>query len=219
MSTETPRALTPRQEATKRLLDVLVAGTALVVTSPLFLVGWVAAVVETRRSGVFRQVRIGRDGTPFEVFKLRTMRPVAGVDTTVTTRHDLRITRSGAWLRRLKIDELPQLVNVLRGEMSLVGPRPDVPGFADRLEGADRILLSVRPGITGPAAVAYRHEEDILAAVADPERYNDEVIWPDKVRLNREYLEHYRLRDDLLWLARTVRTISEKDHSIERSHG
>lgn len=219
MDAETPRALTRRQEATKRLVDVLVAGTALVVTSPLLLTGWVAAALETRRSGVFRQVRVGRDGARFEVLKLRTMRPVPGVDTTVTTRDDQRITRSGAWLRRLKIDELPQLVNVLRGEMSLVGPRPDVPGFADRLEGADRILLSVRPGITGPAAVAYRHEEEILAAVADPERHNREVIWPDKVRLNREYLEHYRLRDDLVWLVRTLRTVTETDHSDHRSRG
>ena len=114
------------------------------------------------------------------------MRAVEGVDTTVTTTHDVRITRSGAWLRRLKIDELPQLVNVMRGEMSLVGPRPDVPGFADRLEGPDRVVLTVRPGITGPAALAYRHEEEILAGVADPERYNREVIWPDKVRINRD---------------------------------
>lgn len=217
MDTETPRALTRGQEATKRLVDVLVAGIALLLTSPFLAVGWVAAVLETRRSGLFRQVRIGRDGAPFEVLKLRTMRPVAGVDTVVTTRHDRRITRSGAWLRRLKIDELPQLVNVLRGEMSLVGPRPDVPGFADRLEGADRILLSVRPGITGPAAIAYRHEEAILATVPDPERYNREVIWPDKVRLNREYLEHYRLRADLVWMVRTLRSVTERDPRMDRS--
>jgi lipopolysaccharide/colanic/teichoic acid biosynthesis glycosyltransferase len=209
MSAE-PRTLNARQAVAKRLLDVVVSGALLAATSPVLLVGWVAATVETRQNGLFRQVRIGRDGTPFEVMKLRTMRAVDGVDTTVTTRYDVRITRSGAWMRRLKIDELPQLVNVLRGEMSLVGPRPDVPGFADRLAGPDRVILTVRPGITGPAALAYRHEEAILAEVPDPERYNREVIWPDKVRINREYVEHYRLRTDLTWLVRTLRSVSEQ---------
>jgi lipopolysaccharide/colanic/teichoic acid biosynthesis glycosyltransferase len=146
------------------------------------------------------------------------MRAVDGVDTTVTTRHDVRITRSGAWMRRLKIDELPQLVNVLRGEMSLVGPRPDVPGFADRLQGPDRVILTVRPGITGPAALAYRHEEAILAEVPDPETYNREVIWPDKVRINRAYVEHYRLRADLTWLVRTVRSVSEQPTTTGGNH-
>lgn len=218
MPGDQPRTLTARQAAAKRVVDVVLAGAVLVVTSPLMLLGWVAATVETRQNGLFRQVRIGRDGAAFEVIKLRSMRSVDGLGTTVTTRHDVRITRSGAWLRRLKIDELPQLVNVLRGEMSLVGPRPDVPGFADRLEGGDRVILSVRPGITGPATLAYRHEEAILAQVPDPERYNREVIWPDKVRLNRQYVEQYRLRSDLTWLARTVRSVSEQHPSTDGKH-
>jgi lipopolysaccharide/colanic/teichoic acid biosynthesis glycosyltransferase len=217
MSAE-PHTLSSRQEAAKRLLDVVVSGAVLVATSPVLLVGWLAATLETRQNGLFRQVRIGRDGTPFEVLKLRTMRAVDGIDTTVTTRHDVRITRSGAWMRRLKIDELPQLVNVLRGEMSLVGPRPDVPGFADRLQGGDRVILTVRPGITGPAALAYRHEEAILAEVPDPETYNREVIWPDKVRINRAYVEHYRLRADLTWLVRTVRSVSEQPTTTGGNH-
>jgi lipopolysaccharide/colanic/teichoic acid biosynthesis glycosyltransferase len=217
MSAE-PHTLSSRQEAAKRLLDVVVSGAVLVATSPALLVGWLAATLETRQNGLFRQVRIGRDGTPFEVLKLRTMRAVDGIDTTVTTRHDVRITRSGAWMRRLKIDELPQLVNVLRGEMSLVGPRPDVPGFADRLQGGDRVILTVRPGITGPAALAYRHEEAILAEVPDPETYNREVIWPDKVRINRAYVEHYRLRADLTWLVRTVRSVSEQPTTTGGNH-
>jgi len=217
MSAE-PHTLSSRQEAAKRLLDVVVSGVVLVATSPVLLVGWLAATLETRQNGLFRQVRIGRGGTPFEVLKLRTMRPVDGIDTTVTTRHDLRITHSGAWMRRLKIDELPQLVNVLRGEMSLVGPRPDVPGFADRLQGGDRVILTVRPGITGPAALAYRHEEAILAEVPDPETYNREVIWPDKVRINRAYVEHYRLRADLTWLVRTVRSVSEQPTTTGGKH-
>ena len=217
MSAE-PHTLSSRQEAAKRVLDVVVSAGVLVATSPVLLAGWLAATLETRQNGLFRQVRIGRDGTPFEVMKLRTMRAVDGVDTTVTTRHDVRITRSGAWMRRLKIDELPQLVNVLRGEMSLVGPRPDVPGFADRLQGPDRVILTVRPGITGPAALAYRHEEAILAEVPDPETYNREVIWPDKVRINRAYVEHYRLRADLTWLVRTVRSVSEQPTTTGGNH-
>jgi lipopolysaccharide/colanic/teichoic acid biosynthesis glycosyltransferase len=173
----------------------------------LIALGWLVAAVDTRQSGIFRQPRIGRDGVPFNVMKLRTMRTIGGIDTVVTTRDDARITRSGAVFRRFKLDELPQLVNVVRGEMSLVGPRPDVAGFADRLKGADRIVLSVRPGITGPAALAYRHEEDILARVTDPEAYNREVIWPDKVRINRTYVECYRFTDDLRCLVNTVRSV------------
>ena len=115
-----------------------------------------------------------------------------GVDTTVTTGHDVRITRSGAWMRRWKIDELPQLLNVIRGDMSLVGPRPDVPGFADLLSGADRIVLSVRPGITGPATLAFRHEEWLLTTVADPESHN-----PDRA-VAREGGAEPRVRRELV---------------------
>ena len=100
-------------------------------------------------------------------------------------------------MRALKLDELPQFVNVLLGQMSVVGPRPDMPGYADALEGDDRILLSVRPGITGPAAVYYRDEEALLAAQDDPKHFNDEVLWPSKVRINRDYLEHYSFAEDL----------------------
>jgi len=107
----------------------------------------------------------------------------------------------------LKIDELPQLINVLRGDMSLVGPRPDVLGFADGLQGHDRRILTVRPGITGPAAIAYRDEEAILAGVNNPEVYNREVIWPDKVRINLEYVDHYSVVADVGYLVKTIRTV------------
>ncbi len=201
-----PLGLTPRQAALKRTFDMVVALVGLAVTWPLILVGWVAATVSTRRNGLFRQVRIGRGGEPFEVLKLRSMRVVPGQESTVTTSGDARITRTGAVLRRFKLDELPQLVNVLLGEMSLVGPRPDVPGFADVLTGADRVVLAVRPGITGPAALAYRHEEELLAAAADPERLNREVIWPDKVRINRHYVRSWSLGGDVACLLATVRS-------------
>ena len=201
----TNSGLTARQSAVKRCLDFGASVVGLLLSWPLMLAAWMVATVETRRNGLFRQQRIGKDGEPFQVLKIRTMKPVGG--TTVTTANDTRITRSGALMRRLKIDELPQLINILRGEMSLVGPRPDVPGFADQLIGADRLVLSVRPGVTGPAAIAYRHEEEILARVADPEGYNRDVIWPDKVRINREYVERWSLRTDIHCLVDTIRSV------------
>lgn len=197
--------LSRRQEAVKRIFDLVLAGVGLLLTAPVLVLAWAAATLDTRQDGLFRQTRIGKDGEPFEVLKIRTMRGTGG--STVTTARDVRITRLGAWLRRLKIDELPQLVNVLRGEMSVVGPRPDVAGFADILTGRDRIILSVRPGMTSPAAVAFRHEQDLLASVADPEAYNREVIWPEKVRINREYVEGWTLVGDIRCVTRTVRSV------------
>lgn len=190
------------------------AATGLLVTLPVILLAWVVATVETRRNGLYRQRRVGMDGELFDVLKIRTMRESG--DSTVTTRGDTRITRCGAVLRRLKIDELPQLLNVLRGDMSLVGPRPDVPGFADRLTGEDRLVLTVRPGITGPAAIAYRHEENILAAVDDPLTYNRNVVWPDKVRINRDYVQNYSLTTDLRVLVTTVRCVLAPGKGVAR---
>lgn len=157
---------------------------------------------DTGASGLFRQIRIGRGGRPFVVCKIRTMRDVAG--TMVTGANDPRITLLGAKLRRYKIDELPQLWNVLIGEMSLVGPRPDVPGYADQLQGDDRIIWQVRPGITGPATLKYRDEEQLIAAQTSPESYNREVVWPDKVAINRAYVEDYSFTEDLRIIWRTL---------------
>jgi len=170
----------------------------------VILLAYVAATIDTRKNGFFTQVRVGRYGRPFRTIKIRTMRDVAGVDTSVTTNTDPRITRLGAFFRKAKIDELPQLINVLLGQMSFVGPRPDVPGFADRLQGEERIVLSVRPGITGPATLKYRNEEEILAQQDDPERYNREVIYPDKVKINVEYVRSYSFWRDLRYIGRTV---------------
>lgn len=203
------KALSTRQRGVKRAFDLVVAGAALVATAPVIAVAWVLATLDTRQNGLFRHERVGRDGELFEVLKIRTMRGSGG--SSVTAAGDARLTRLGSALRRLKIDELPQLINVVRGDMSLVGPRPDVPGFADRLAGGDRILLTVRPGITGPAAVAYRHEEELIAAAAaegtDMEAYSREVLWPAKVALNRAYIEDWSLRADLHWIVATVRSI------------
>lgn len=189
----------------KRVLDVVVSAVGLLISFPVLGLGWLVATITTRRNGLFRQERIGLHGEPFTVMKFRTMKPVSG--TTVTTANDPRITRAGAVMRKLKIDELPQLINVLLGQMSLVGPRPDVAGFADMLNGADRIVLSVRPGITGPAAIAYRHEAELLARAGDPEAYNRDVIWPDKVRINREYVENWTLATDIRCLVDTLGSV------------
>jgi lipopolysaccharide/colanic/teichoic acid biosynthesis glycosyltransferase len=170
----------------------------------LIVLGWLSAVISTRSHGLFIQKRVGRNGSFFSVVKLRTMRRQSGVTTTVTTSSDTRITRIGAILRKTKIDELPQLWNVLIGQMSFVGPRPDVPGFADRLTGEARSILLVKPGITGVASLFFRDEEDLLAQAEDPERYNQDVIWPKKVELNLAYLRDYSFRGDLVLIVQTI---------------
>ena len=145
---------------------------------------------------LFCQRRVGKDGELFVMHKFRTMSE--GDDgTTVTVAGDNRITKLGAFLRRTKLDELPELWDVFVGKMSMVGPRPDVPGYADKLQGEDREILSLRPGITGPATLKYRDEETLLTQVENPHQYHDEVIYPDKVRLNRYYLHHYSFFLDL----------------------
>lgn len=187
----------------KRSFDVLVAFVGLILCSWLIAFAWAAARVDTGQ-GFFRQERVGYGGRRFRILKISTMRQSPGSVTTTTVADDPRITRIGRFLRATKIDELPQLYNVLIGEMSIVGPRPDVPGFADTLTGADRIVLAVRPGITGPATLQYRDEERMLLNHPDPERYNREVLFPAKVRINRAYVENYRFTDDLHYIAATI---------------
>jgi lipopolysaccharide/colanic/teichoic acid biosynthesis glycosyltransferase len=196
--------LTTSQQIQKRLFDIVFSFVGLAATWWLILMAWIVASIDTESNGLFMQKRIGKEGKSFFVFKIKTMKKVSGVDTTVTTSQDSRITQSGIFLRKTKIDELPQLVNVFLGSMSFVGPRPDVPGFADMLKGEDRIILSVRPGITGPASLKYKNEEEILANVSDPERYNKEVIWPDKVNINKVYIEEWSLKNDIKYIIQTI---------------
>ena len=196
--------LTKTQKLVKRSFDLVVALIGLLIVSPLILFGWIAAAISTKANGFFVQSRIGMDGKPFPLIKLRSMRAVKGVTTSVTSDTDVRITKTGRVLRKLKLDELPQLFNVVLGQMSLVGPRPDVAGFADELQGDDRIVLSVRPGVTGPASIAFRREEETLASVDDPEKYNREVIWPEKVRLNVDYIQNYSLGLDIKYIWQTA---------------
>jgi lipopolysaccharide/colanic/teichoic acid biosynthesis glycosyltransferase len=132
------------------------------------------------------------------------MRPVKGADTTITKRGDPRITKLGAFFRKYKVDELPQLWNVLLGEMSFVGPRPDVPGYADKLDGEQRKVLQLKPGITGPATLKYRNEEELLSEADDPIKYNDEIIFPDKVKINIEYMETWSFSKDIKYILETT---------------
>ena len=194
--------MTWRGQVLKRGFDILAAGVGLALLWPVIFAGWSLAARDTGASGFFRQERIGRHGRPFCIIKLRTMRPGSG--STVTTRDDPRVTPLGRRLRKWKIDELPQLGNVLMGDMSFVGPRPDVPALADKLKGEQREILQLRPGITGPATLKYRNEEDILAQAEDPEQYNADVIWPDKVSINIDYLRNWSFGRDLRYILETV---------------
>jgi len=188
--------------AIKRAFDFCCALAGLLVLWPVILVSIILAGRDTKASGLFRQERIGKDGEIFNIYKIRTMRDIEG--TTVTTTNDTRITKLGNRLRRYKLDELPQLWNVLIGDMSLVGPRPDVQGFADSLTDSQKSILKLRPGITGPATLKYKAEEHILSTMENPEQYNRDVIWPDKVAINLEYIESYSFMGDIKILFRTV---------------
>ncbi len=193
-----------RDRFLKRTFDITASSLGLLTTSWIIAVTWIAATIDTRKNGFFIQARIGRYGRPFPAIKIRTMRDIPGMSTVITTVDDPRITGIGKFLRRSKLDELPQLINVLVGHMSFVGPRPDVPTFADQLEGDDQIILTVRPGITGPATLRFRDEERLLASQPDPERFNLDVVFPEKTRLNRVYVENYRFIDDLRYILQTI---------------
>ena len=211
----------------KWLFDKLISLIGLISLSPLLLI--VALLIKWKMPGpiLFRQQRVGRYGRIFTVYKFRTMTVKAEASvasrnseaTSIASQEQSRITPLGEKLRRYKLDELPELWNVLKGDMSFVGPRPDVPGYADQLQGEDREVLLLRPGITGPASLKYRNEEDILEAVDEAlqkgrsglpigittvQEYNDNVIYPDKVRLNRYYLHHYSFIKDIKMIVCTV---------------
>lgn len=203
----------------KRILDASLSlgGLALLLPILVALGAWVW--LDAGRPVLFAHTRIGKGGRPFRMYKLRTMVDGAERHGPVSLARDTRLTASGRLLRRYKLDELPQLWNVLRGDMSLVGPRPDVPGYADALEGKGRRILEVRPGVTGPATLAFAHEEDLLAQVQEPERYNREVIFKEKVRINLQYLEEVSMGRDLRYIARTLalrRPISSREKRSQR---
>lgn len=188
----------------KYLFDRIMAFFGLIVLSPVLLVVWMLIRVKMPDGpAVFTQKRVGKDGKLFTMYKFRSM-SAHHSGSTVSVAGESRITPLGARLRRYKLDELPELWNVLIGDMSFVGPRPDVPGYADKLEGDDRRVLQLRPGITGPASLKYRDEEILLASQANPQEFNDKVIYPDKVRINLYYLDHYSFLADIKMIFATV---------------
>lgn len=197
-------SLSLRQRVAKRTFDLVVSIPLLMLSGWLILLLWLVSTADTGKNGIFTQTRVGQHGRTFRIMKIRTMRDMKDFDTTVTSDSDPRITRLGAFLRRTKLDELPQLINIVRGDMSFVGPRPDVPGFADELTGSARKILTVRPGVTGPATLRFRDESTVLDNVADPEDYNRKHIFPEKVRLNVDYVENYRFATDLRILWQTI---------------
>ena len=191
----------------KYIFDRLVSLIGLLVLWPVLII--VAILIKVKMPGgpvLFVQKRVGRFGKLFKVHKFRSMTVLKETDavTGVAAAETARITPLGEKLRKYKLDELPELWDVLIGKMSFVGPRPDIPGYADQLQGEDREILKLRPGITGPASLKYRNEEDILASVDNPQQYNDEIIYPDKVRLNRYYLHHYSFIKDIQMVFCTV---------------
>lgn len=188
----------------KRIFDLVISLVGLIFLG--IPIGLIAILIwlTSGRPILFKQERVGKDGKIFKINKFRTMYSRNVEDSSITIADDKRVTPIGYYLRRWKLDELPQLWNVLVGDMSLVGPRPDVPGYADKLQAEERKILLLRPGITGPATLAYRQEEELLATVENPVQYNDEIIYPDKVRLNLEYLKECSFSKDLTYIFKTI---------------
>lgn len=188
----------------KWIFDRVMALIGLVVLLPVFLVVGILIKIKMPNGPIlFRQKRVGKGGRIFTMVKFRSM-VVSHSGSSVSVAGESRISPLGAKLRKYKLDELPELWNVLIGDMSFVGPRPDVPGFADKLVGEEQEILQLRPGITGPASLKYRNEEELLASVDDPIRYNTEVIYPDKVRINLDYLRHWSFARDLKYIVQTL---------------
>ena len=188
----------------KWILDRLVSLIGLLVLWPVLVV--IAILVRAKMPGgpvIFKQKRVGHHGKLFTMYKFRSM-TANHSGSSVSVNGERRITLWGAKLRKYKLDELPELWNVLIGDMSFVGPRPDVPGYADKLQGADRRMLLLKPGITGPASLKYRNEEELLAKQEDPQKYNDEVLFPDKVKINIEYLDNWSFWYDIKIIIYTV---------------
>ena len=193
------------QLAAKRAMDIVLSAAALCVLWPVLLLIALAIVVDDPGPVFYRQVRVGRGGKPFRIFKFRTM--VVDADKkglSITVGRDSRITRVGAFLRKTKLDELAQLLNVLCGQMSFVGPRPEVPRYVELYTPYQRQVLLVRPGITDYASIAYRNENDLLAGADDPERMYIETIMPDKIELNMKYLREISPLTDVRLILRTV---------------
>jgi len=188
----------------KRALDLLASVFGLLALSPLFLMIAIGIKLTSRGRVLFRQTRIGRQGSPFSILKFRSMYTGDAGGSSITVAGDRRVTPLGKFLRRFKLDELPQLWNVFRGDMSLVGPRPEVPAYVAHYTSEQRVVLSVRPGITDPSSLAYRDEEALLEAASDPEHFYRTCILPDKLARSSAYLQNVTLSSDLRIILQTL---------------
>lgn len=183
----------------KRAFDVFFSLLSLLIVSPVLLITWLVLAIATQSKGLFFQKRVGQFGKLFTIIKLQTMHPVTA-----------EISLIGYYVRKYKLDELPQFLNVLIGDMSIVGPRPDMEGYYDLLEGENRKILALKPGITSEASIKYRNEDAILSQQENPLDYNDKIIFPDKVKMNLNYFYHHTFLGDLKIIYKTLFGISEE---------
>ncbi|MCA0131989.1 sugar transferase [Winogradskyella alexanderae] len=192
--------ITRSQLRVKRYFDLFLALILLPILLLPIVILIIACTIDTKMWGLFKQKRVGQSAKLFNIYKLRTLKK----EHHQLGELDRSATRLGKFLRSTKLDELPQLFNVIKGEMSFVGPRPDVQGFADVLEGEDRKILIVKPGITGPATLKYKDEERVLERQKDPDHYNRNIIWVDKVKINKNYVENYSFYLDLKFIIKST---------------
>lgn len=195
----------------KRLFDITASGLGLLVLSPLFLILAVWIKLDSPGPVFYRQVRVGRGNKDFRLFKFRSMRVGSDKKGLITVGgHDPRVTRSGYYIRKYKLDELPQLINVFIGDMSLVGPRPEVRKYVDLYTPEQLHVLDVRPGITDMASIRYRNENELLEQAADPEQYYRDVVMQDKLRINLEYIAGHSFIKDLKIIFMTFKAVVTK---------
>ena len=195
----------------KRFFDVVASGIGLILLSPLFIILTIWIKCDSIGPVFYKQVRVGRNNMDFQLFKFRSMRVGSDKKGLITVGgHDPRITRSGYYIRKYKLDEFPQLINVFKGDMSLVGPRPEVRKYVDMYTEEQMHVLDVRPGITDLASIRYRNENELLERVNDPDKYYVEVIMPDKLRINLEYVARHSFTFDIRLIFQTFRAIVSK---------
>lgn len=187
----------------KRIFDLIISIIGIIILCPLFIILYLIIFIFSGYPVIFKQIRFGQYGKNFTIFKFRTM-VVSKEKNFISTSNDRRITKVGGILRKLKLDEIPELLNIVKGEMSLVGPRPDMPEYIEKINENDRIILNLKPGLTGPASLKYINEEEILANVPDPKWYNDNIIFPDKVRINKLYIEQWSFFLDIKIILHTI---------------
>lgn len=192
----------------KRIFDIVASGLGILVLSPLFAVLAVWIKSDSKGPVFYRQTRVGRGNKDFRLFKFRSMRPDSDKLGLITVGgHDPRVTRSGYYIRKYKLDEFPQLINVFKGDMSLVGPRPEVRKYVDMYTPEQMRVLSIRPGITSLASIRYRNENDILASAEDPDRCYIEKVMPDKLAIDLEYVDSATLWNDIKLIFNTIKAV------------